>query len=44
MVQAPDGNSCFTQKGESGCCKVEAIISIDERGQMVLPKEVRDKA
>lgn len=27
-----------------GCCKVEALISIDERGQMVLPKEVRDKA
>jgi AbrB family looped-hinge helix DNA binding protein len=44
MVQAPNSDSCFTQKGESGCCKVEAIISIDERGQMVLPKEVRDKA
>jgi len=38
---------------ESGCsmfskglssCKVESIISIDERGQMVLPKELRDKA
>jgi AbrB family looped-hinge helix DNA binding protein len=27
-----------------GCCKVEAVISIDERGQMVLPKETRDKA
>jgi len=27
-----------------GCCKIEALISIDERGQMVLPKEVRDKA
>lgn len=25
------------------CCKVEALISVDERGQMVLPKEVRDK-
>lgn len=25
-------------------CKVEAIVSIDERGQMVLPKELRDKA
>ena len=24
--------------------KVESIISIDERGQMVLPKELRDKA
>jgi len=26
------------------CCKVEALISVDERGQMVLPKEIRDKA
>ena len=26
------------------CCKVEALVSVDERGQMVLPKEVRDKA
>jgi antitoxin PrlF len=26
------------------CCKVEALISVDERGQMVLPKEMRDKA
>lgn len=44
MVQEPN-NSCFMPKeGESGCCKVEAIVNIDERGQMVLPKEVRDKA
>lgn len=26
------------------CCQVEAVTSIDERGQMVLPKEIRDKA
>ena len=26
------------------CCRVEAVTSIDERGQMVLPKEIRDKA
>jgi len=24
--------------------KVDSVISVDERGQMVLPKEVRDKA
>ena len=29
---------------EINCCKVESLISIDERGQMVLPKELRDKA
>jgi antitoxin PrlF len=27
----------------SQCCKVEAVVSVDERGQMVLPKELRDK-
>jgi antitoxin PrlF len=26
------------------CCKVESVTSVDERGQMVLPKEVREKA
>jgi len=31
-------------KAETCCCKVEAVISVDERGQMVLPKETRDKA
>jgi antitoxin PrlF len=25
------------------CCKVVAIVSVDERGQMVLPKDLRDK-
>lgn len=28
----------------ASCCKVEAILSVDERGQMVLPKEIREKA
>jgi len=26
------------------CCKVEALLTVDERGQMVLPKEIREKA
>ncbi|MCI4367241.1 MAG: AbrB/MazE/SpoVT family DNA-binding domain-containing protein [Thermoplasmata archaeon] len=26
-----------------GCCKVEAIVGVDARGQMVLPKDLRDK-
>ena len=30
-------------KGAS-CCAVEAIVTVDERGQMVLPKELRAKA
>ncbi len=26
------------------CCKIESVVTVDERGQMVLPKELRDKA
>jgi antitoxin PrlF len=32
------------KKVNFSCCKVEAVASVDERGQMVLPKEVREKA
>ena len=34
--------SAKTSRGKS-CCQVEAVIGIDARGQMVLPKELRDK-
>ncbi len=27
----------------SSCCRVESVVSIDERGQLILPKEVRRK-
>ena len=26
------------------CCKVDAIITIDGRGQIVLPKDIRERA
>jgi hypothetical protein len=29
--------------GKMSCCRLESIISIDERGQMVHPKEIREK-
>ena len=35
---------CMPTCEKTGCCKVEALVSIDERGQMVLPKETRAKA
>ena len=45
MVKKDKSNNCCVLTDEkTGCCKVEALISIDERGQMVLPKEIRDKA
>lgn len=38
-----------TKKGKipvagPSCCAVEALVTVDERGQMVLPKELRAKA
>ncbi len=38
------GCCCPPEGGGISCCRVESVISIDERGQMVLPKEIRDKA
>ncbi len=29
---------------DMSCCKVESVVSVDDRGQMVLPKEIREKA
>jgi AbrB family looped-hinge helix DNA binding protein len=26
------------------CCRIDAVVSVDERGQMILPKEIREKA
>jgi len=28
---------------ETACCKVDAIVNIDSKGQVVLPKDVREK-
>jgi len=48
------GDDAMPKKNQKVCCspvemgmnycKVESIISVDERGQMVLPKELRDRA
>ncbi|HWQ21306.1 MAG TPA: HgcAB-associated protein [Clostridia bacterium] len=35
-------NCCTPQTAE--CCKVESVVTIDERGQMILPKDLREKA
>lgn len=35
---------CPPEDSGTCCCKVESVINIDDRGQMVLPKELRDRA
>ena len=35
---------CSSAGKDLGCCAVESVVSIDERGQMVLPKEIREKS
>jgi len=37
-------SNCGASGEKVSCCKVESLINVDERGQMVLPKEIRDKA
>jgi antitoxin PrlF len=44
MAKKKDAGCCQTSCGELGSCKVDSVVSVDERGQMVLPKEMREKA
>lgn len=41
MARKKAKNSCCEPENN---CKVESIVTVDERGQMVLPKELREKA
>jgi AbrB family looped-hinge helix DNA binding protein len=42
MKMAKKKQCCEAMAGN--CFKVNSIISVDDRGQMVLPKDVREKA
>jgi antitoxin PrlF len=50
MTKKNSRTGCVPKQDEAcGCapgsgCRVESILSVDERGQMVLPKDVREKA
>ena len=45
MVQEDKSENCCESADDvTSCCKVEALVSVDDRGQMVLPKELREKA
>ncbi len=42
MKKSSNKSSSTSSGKDSTCCKVESVVMIDERGQMVLPKEIRD--
>lgn len=45
MAKKEKKASCSVPKNKDFCCcKVVSVVSLDDRGQMVLPKELREKA
>ncbi|MCK8604263.1 HgcAB-associated protein HgcC [Desulfoferrobacter suflitae] len=45
MARKSKSEPCWNpEASEQDCCKIESLIAVDERGQMVLPKELRDRA
>ena len=49
MVKGKSDGKSFSDDYQCRCsqkagCKVESILTIDDRGQMVLPKDVRERA
>ena len=44
MGHTHEGSCSHSTGGEIGCCRVEALVAVDDRGQMVLPKELRERA
>lgn len=43
-MESKKGEESYCAPENRTCCKVEALVSIDDRGQMVLPKELRERA
>ena len=44
MTRKKHGEACCGSGASAAqCCRVEALVSVDHRGQMVLPKEVRER-
>jgi len=44
VAMRKEASCCVPGDAGTNNCKVEAVVSVDERGQMVLPKELRDRA
>jgi len=44
LLKAAAGMGRKQPQQPAGCCGVEAVVTVDARGQIVLPKELRDGA
>lgn len=44
MARKKKDDCCGPDGLKAQGCRVEAVVSVDERGQMVLPKELRERA
>jgi len=44
MTEREESHKCCTPDSALSCCTIEALVSVDERGQMVLPKDIRERA
>jgi AbrB family looped-hinge helix DNA binding protein len=43
MANKKKDETCCPASENTNSCRVESLISVDEKGQMVLPKDVRDR-
>ena len=44
MTDSDKTDVCSPAGDGMPCCSVESVVSVDDRGQMVLPKGIREKA
>ena len=44
MAEKDDESRYDPAESNESCCKIEAVVSVDDRGQMVLPKDIRSRA
>ncbi len=44
MKDAAKDSAKSSKSLNMGCCRIDALVTIDHRGQFVLPKEIREKA
>ncbi len=43
-VEFMKGDTSVNTCGEGTCCRIDAVVTMDAKGQIVLPKDLREKA